>query len=33
MAKKDLYEERAEALLAPIAAANGCEVYDVEYGK
>ncbi len=33
MAKKDLYEERAEALLAPIAAANGCEVYDVEYVK
>lgn len=33
MAKKDLYEERAEALLEPIAAANGCEVYDVEYVK
>lgn len=33
MAKKDLYEERTEALLAPIAAANGCEIYDVEYVK
>lgn len=33
MAKKDSYEERAEALLEPIAAANGCEIYDVEYVK
>ena len=33
MAKKDIYEERAEALLAPIVAANGCEIYDVEYVK
>lgn len=33
MAKKDSYEERAEALLAPIAKANGCEIYDVEYVK
>lgn len=33
MAKKDSYEERAEALLAPIVVANGCEIYDVEYVK
>jgi ribosome maturation factor RimP len=33
MAKKESYEERAEALLTPIAEANGCEVYDVEYVK
>jgi len=33
MAKKDVYEERTEALLGPIAAANGCEIYDVEYVK
>jgi ribosome maturation factor RimP len=33
MAKRESYEERAEALLAPIAEANGCEVYDVEYVK
>lgn len=33
MAKKNLYEERAEALLAPVVAANGCEIYDVEYVK
>lgn len=33
MAKKDSYEERAEALLAPIVAANGCGIYDVEYVK
>ncbi len=33
MAKRDLYEERAEALLVPIAIANGCEIYDVEYVK
>lgn len=33
MAKKDSYEERAEALLAPIVQAYDCEVYDVEYVK
>lgn len=33
MGKKDVYEERAELLLAPIAEANGCEIYDVEYVK
>ena len=33
MAKKDSYEERAEALLLPIVEANGCEIYDVEYEK
>jgi ribosome maturation factor RimP len=33
MAKKDSYEERAEALLKPIAESNGCEVYDIEYVK
>ncbi len=33
MAKKDSYEERAEALLAPIVEENGCEIYDVEYVK
>lgn len=33
MAKKDSYEARAEALLEPIVAANGCEIYDVEYVK
>lgn len=33
MAKKDTYEERVEALLVPIAQANGCEIYDVEYVK
>ncbi|MCM1182147.1 MAG: ribosome maturation factor RimP [Roseburia sp.] len=33
MAKKDVYEARTEALLEPIAAANGCEIYDVEYVK
>ena len=33
MAKKDFHEERAEALLAPIVAANGCGIYDVEYVK
>ena len=27
MAKKDSYEERAEALLLPIVEANGCEIY------
>jgi len=33
MAKKVMYEERTEALLEPIAAANHCEIYDVEYVK
>lgn len=33
MARKDTYETRAEALLEPIVAANGCEIYDVEYIK
>lgn len=33
MAKKDMYEERTETLLEPISAANGCEIYDVEYVK
>ena len=33
MAKKDNYELRAEELLKPIATANGCEIYDVEYVK
>ena len=33
MAKKDVYEERAEVLLEPIVQANGCEIYDVEYVK
>ena len=33
MAKKDAYEAQAEELLTPIAVANGCEVYDVEYVK
>jgi ribosome maturation factor RimP len=33
MAKKDSYEERAEALLKPIVEANGCNIYDVEYVK
>ncbi len=33
MSKRDSYEERTEALLAPIATANGCEIYDVEYVK
>ena len=26
-------KKRAEALLEPIAAANGCEIYDIEYVK
>lgn len=33
MSKRDAYEERTEALLVPIVAANGCEIYDVEYVK
>lgn len=33
MAARETYEVRTEALLEPIAAANGCEIYDVEYVK
>lgn len=33
MSKREEYESRTEALLAPIAAANGVSVYDVEYVK
>lgn len=33
MAKKETCEAQAEALLTPIAEANGCRVYDVEYVK
>lgn len=33
MSKRESYEERAEKLLEPIAAANGCEIYDIEYVK
>ena len=31
MAKRDTYEARTETILEPIAAANGCSIYDVEY--
>lgn len=33
MSKRDSYEERTEALLVPVVAANDCEIYDVEYVK
>ncbi len=33
MSKRELYEEKTENLLAPIAAAGGVEIYDVEYVK
>lgn len=33
MSKRETYEAKAEALLAPIASAAGVEIYDVEYGK
>lgn len=33
MSKREIYEEKTESLLAPIAEANGVEVYDVEYVK
>ena len=33
MSRREEYEERTEALLAPIAQANGVSVYDVEYVK
>lgn len=33
MSKREIYEEKTEGLLAPIAEANGVEIYDVEYVK
>lgn len=33
MSKRETYEARCEALLQPIAEANGVEIYDVEYVK
>ncbi len=33
MSKRETYESKTETLLAPIAAANGVEIYDVEYVK
>ena len=33
MSKRETYETRTEELLAPIAASNGVEIYDVEYVK
>ena len=33
MSKRETYETRTEELLAPIVAANGVEIYDVEYVK
>ncbi|MBR1931145.1 MAG: ribosome maturation factor RimP [Lachnospiraceae bacterium] len=33
MSKRETYEARTEQLLAPIAEANGVEIYDVEYVK
>ena len=33
MSKREDYETRTEALLQPIAAAQGVEIYDVEYVK
>ncbi len=33
MSKREDYEARTEALLAPIAEANGVRIYDVEYVK
>ncbi len=33
MSKREIYEEKTECLLAPIAEANGVEIYDVEYVK
>lgn len=33
MSKRETYETRTEELLAPIAAENGVEIYDVEYVK
>ena len=31
MSKKETYEAKATAMLEPICAANGVEIYDVEY--
>lgn len=33
MSKRETYETRTEALLLPIAEANGVEIYDIEYVK
>lgn len=33
MARRDIYEEKAEALLKPICEANAVEIYDMEYVK
>lgn len=33
MSKREIYEGKTEALLKPIADANGVEIYDVEYVK
>ena len=33
MSKREIYEEKTESLLVPIAEANGVEIYDVEYVK
>lgn len=33
MSKKETYETKTEELLSPIAAANGVEIYDIEYVK
>ncbi len=33
MSKREIYEEKTEVLLAPIAEVNGVEIYDVEYVK
>lgn len=33
MSRRETYEARTEALLMPIAEANGVEIYDVEYVK
>lgn len=33
MSRREIYEEKTEMLLAPIAEANGVEIYDVEYVK
>ncbi len=33
MSKREEYEAKTEALLTPIAQANGVEIYDVEYVK
>jgi len=33
MAKRDVYEQKCEALLLPIADANQVEIYDIEFVK